>query len=84
MIRFLNDWGDWLDTVNVNTSYGRIYNPQTHDIVPKREYIQQEIDRLSKTLKRYENNEKEAKKYWRGRQEDIKKEIAELTARLKD
>ena len=82
----LDDWffGFDLSPRSITTTRGRIYNPQTHDIVPKKEYIQDEIDRLSKSLKQAEDNEKEQKKYWRERQTTIKGQIAELTEKLKD
>ena len=75
---------DWLSNWTMYPARGRFYDPSTHDVVPKREYIQEEIDRLSNALKQAEENEKAQKKYWRDRQHTIEEKIAGLTKRLED
>lgn len=83
--RFFYTWDNWpLATSTASTTHRCLYNPETHDLVPKKEYVQREIDRLSEELKRAENKEKEIKKYWREKQDEIKDNIAKLTKRLED
>ena len=87
MFFLLDDWvHDWATTLEsvATTTRGRIYDPEKYDLTPKQGYIQEEIDRLSKRLKQAEDKEKEAKKYWRTKQDEIKEQIAELTKQLKD
>jgi len=86
MIFTLDDWfSDWgLAPRSITTTRGRIYDPEKYDLTPKQGYIKEEIDRLSNSLKQAEDKEKEAKKYWRTKQDEIKEQIAGLTKQLKD
>ena len=63
------DWMSWSWPASV--SYGRIYNPETHDLIPKKEYLQKEIGELKTEKKRLED-----------RISEIDKETLELQKRL--
>ena len=50
----LDNWmDDFFGNASITHSYGRLYNPQTHDIVPRKEYIQKEIESLKSKKKEY-------------------------------
>jgi len=50
----LDNWMDGFFSIpTITHSYGRLYNPQTHDIIPRKEYIQKEIESLKSKKKEY-------------------------------
>ena len=60
----------WVGTP-FSLTYGSIYNPETHDLTPKKEYLQKEIGELKTEKKRLED-----------RISEIDKETLELQKRL--
>ena len=51
---FERTWiSDFFNTPTITHSYGRLYNPETHDIVPRREYVQKEIESLKTSKKQH-------------------------------
>lgn len=61
----------------VNTTFGNLYNPNTHEIKPRREFVESEIERKENLIKQLMERVTETTTI-------LKEEIDDLKKQLKD
>lgn len=83
MNKFLRRYGIWDDDfawidsffpVRSYTLSGRVYNPETHDLVPKKEFVDREIAETDEALVKLNNYYEEKKEELLKRKEDLIKQ----------
>lgn len=66
LARLFNDdlaiWEDFFDIPLVSSYERRLYNPNTHDLIPKKSFIEQEIKNMENEIKILEERKKHLEK----------------------
>lgn len=68
----------WYGSAPMSLSYGKVYNPETHELTPRKEYIEAEIKRKEEELESNERAKESSLQYYENRKKQILEEKEKL------
>jgi len=72
----------WWSKPTLSVFKGELYNPETHDIIPKPEFRDKQLKNKQKRLDELTEEKERTLKYYEEREESMKKEIDTLKKEL--
>jgi hypothetical protein len=66
---------DFYDITPLSITYGNIYNPETHKLVLKDEYVDKEISRIEDLIQANQRDFESSKMYYKTKEEQLKEQL---------